>query len=176
MTRYILRLPTYLRRCRVHLLLAAGLLGIVAPVEASPIRHRQPISSETARDYRSWVTYLSAGPTVWAHLHDPPINQGIRAMMIQALRQSDPLTNPFTQFLLWRRNLNPIRFDRWHPVLGPLLQNLPPPQTSTSTPPPPNLAPQTIPEPRTWLMSVMLIGTGVWWRRRVTPALPKALG
>lgn len=154
-------------------MLAVGLLGIVGPVHASPIRHRQSISAETARDYRAWVTYLSAGPRVWSHLHDPPINQGIRAMMIQALRQSDPYTNPFTQFLLWRRNLNPIRFDRWHPVLGPLLQNLPPPTTPTK--PPPTIAPQTIPEPKTWLMSVVLIGTGVWWRRRVPTASPKDL-
>ena len=93
-------------------------------------------------------------------------------------------------YLERRRRLNPERFDRNHPRIGPLLAPqavsppvvVPPPiptptllpittanpiQVPTLTPigTPRALLEQTVPEPSTVVMTLALAGWGVWWRR-----------
>lgn len=89
--------------------------------------------------------------------------------------------SPYFQYLLWRRSLNPARFDYYHPRLGPLLESITqlpqevfppliPPVTPPVTPPPitPTIpvipvTPQ-VPEPSTLLIGLMLGAGGLWAR------------
>ncbi len=96
-----------------------------------------------------------------------------------------------------RRDLNPERFDRNHPRIGPLLArraislpvSVPPPIPTPSLPPisavdsmqVPTLTPigaprspqeQAVPEPSTVVMTLALAGWGVWWRRALQRQRP----
>jgi hypothetical protein len=176
---------------------AAVLASAGATASATPIRHHH-IGAEavSARDYRGWVGYLAAGPRVWATVHDPEVTLAARQAIHRALQVSDPLSNPWIQYLEWRRDLDPARFDHWHPRLGPQLAQLLPvpttpstsvtsvsqpqtttpaqPQTITPGPPPnqqiipPVVTPPAIqtPEPSALSISLLLLGAGAWWRRR----------
>jgi hypothetical protein len=88
-------------------------------------------------DLSSWANYVLAGPSVWSTVHAPPVTLSVREMMAQALESPDPTSNPYVDYLIWRRSLDPSRFDDWHPVIGPMLQQL-----ITSTPSS-SLAPST---------------------------------
>jgi hypothetical protein len=80
-------------------------------------------------DLSSWANYVLAGPSVWSTVHAPPVTLSVRETMAQALESPDPTSNPYVDYLIWRRSLDPSRFDDWHPVIGPMLQQL-----ITSTP------------------------------------------
>lgn len=179
------------------MLAAAGAAMLVASGSAEASRIHGSIS---ARGSGAWARYLGGGPALWARVHDPVVTPGIKAMMFESTRSTDPSLAPMAQFLIWRRELNPPRFDHWHPFLGPAVarlmnqiasvptvtaQFLPPPMIAPPPPivpipvpqpqiitPPPVIPPPAIvpppqtPEPSTWMISVMLIGSGVWWRWR----------
>jgi hypothetical protein len=49
------------------------------------------------------------------------------------------LDTPFVQYLIWRRNLDPMRFDFYHPRVGPLLA------AQTMTPPTIPVIPTVVP-------------------------------
>jgi hypothetical protein len=86
--------------------------------------------------------------------------------------------SPMIDYLAWRRDLNPTRFDRFHPLLGPRIAQLltPPltpvtgvPTTPDVEPPITPLAPLTadppsVPEP-TGLMLIGLVSAWGLWRR-----------
>ncbi len=157
------------RWSRAWLVSSLALLALSLPpaVTASPIRSRTQISAQAVRDLRSWVAFLNGGQQLWSHVKNPPVTLAVRRLMAQALSSSNPTSSPWVQYLTWRRDLNPVRFDHWHPFLGPELQNLTPPtQPQILTPPSPS-----VPEPGTLVMSLALVGTGVWWRRRMVTGL-----
>ena len=115
------------------------------PAQASPVHTQSPhlqsvraysVHSRSS-DLSSWANYVLAGPSVWSTVHAPPVTLRIRETMAQALESPDPTSNPYVDYLIWRRSLDPSRFDDWHPVIGPMLQQL-----ITSTPSS-SLAPST---------------------------------
>ncbi len=83
---------------------------------------------------------------------------------------------PIVQYLMWRRSLNPARFDFYHPRLGPILQqnlitSVPPTvggeKITPPTPPvtPPDNPPPQVPEPSSLAIAVMLVSAAAWARR-----------
>lgn len=84
---------------------------------------------------------------------------------------------PMVAYLKWRRSLNPARFDRNHPVLGPRLEtddvirSLPQTPIVTPTAPlpevirPPLSGGDQVPEPASLVVGLGMIGAGVVWSR-----------
>ncbi len=163
------------------------LLGIVIlaalqarPACASPIR----IRASEARIENEWASFLAGGSRLWASVHAPPITLGIRLAMFQSLSGSSSQANPFVQYLVWRHNLDPARFNFWHPRMGPIIERLPAPTVAPQTltnpgsttppvlpPPQPTIIPPPVPEPGSLAIAAVLIGAGVCWKRRpVRPA------
>jgi hypothetical protein len=83
---------------------------------------------------RAWENYIAHDPSYWLSVRAPKITLAVRAWMMATLTEADPTADPMTEYLLWRRSIAPVRFDYYHPHLGPELQNLLPTLTSTSTP------------------------------------------
>ncbi|WP_422926896.1 PEP-CTERM sorting domain-containing protein [Singulisphaera sp. PoT] len=145
-------------------------------VQASPIRTRANISAQSSvvglPGLRAWVNFLNAGQQLWSEVKSPPVTLAVRKIMAQALSQANAASSPWVQYLTWRRDLNPTRFDFYHPFLGPQIENLPPPnpQPQTIDPPPPTVVPPppgpTVPEPSSWMLSLGVLASGVYWRRR----------
>jgi hypothetical protein len=107
-------------------------------------------------------------------------------MIWRQVRLGDGSASPMIDYLLWRRSLNPQRFDFFHPRLGPSLgnhadppvtvsvpQNLVP--TTPTTPPLIPAVPQTIepnvPEPSTFVIGLLMGVWGVCSRRRLRSAM-----
>jgi hypothetical protein len=119
----------------------------------------------------------------------PAFTPAIRRMIWRQLRTSDPTAFPMINYLLWRRNLMPQRFDHYHPRLGPTLAQLlnqpvapsvpqtlaVTPTTPTPAPTPIRSAPQTVdpnvPEPSTFLFAVLMGIWGLYSRKRLRFAL-----
>lgn len=152
-----------------RMLLGIGLLLVVWP---SSKAQATPIRSPLAR----WERFVQGGPSVWSRVHAPPLILSVREALRRAVSGSDTSVNPMAQYLLWRRNRNPLRFDQWHPFLGPQIRNfvphLPPPTKPSVVPrekppfhPQPQIIP-SVPEPNTILIAAMLIGSALWWRKR----------
>jgi hypothetical protein len=114
------------RSCREWIRRGAVLLLIFStlPAQASPIRQHQQHASSIPRGLQSWVNFLSGGPGVWSRVHAPLVTSHVRHLIAQEMLSPDPTSNPMVNYLEWRRNLKPARFDHWHPHLGPALQNL----------------------------------------------------
>ena len=144
--------------CVKHLARGTLFAAVLAVGAASPVR-ASALQTE-------WNRFLAGGETVWASRHAPPITLQIKREIAVALRSaltsSNPLSIPFVPYLEWRRDLNPTRFDRWHPIEGPIIAKLP---TSPSINPAPQLINNT-PEPGTLTLAAALVGAGLWWRRR----------
>ncbi|WP_074314829.1 PEP-CTERM sorting domain-containing protein [Singulisphaera sp. GP187] len=92
--------------------------------------------------------------------------------MVVALQSADPRSTPWVQYLLWRQGLNIARFNHYHPVLGPVLEQLPPPVAPPTNPPasgeiiPPIEVHPNGPEPSSIIVALGLAGAGIWWRSR----------
>src|SRR5947209_3822107 len=116
------RMPRRPRRFEV--LLSLTVLGLSAPwAEASPIR-QHAVGAPGARDLRAWSSFLAGGPMLWSHAQAPHISGAVHVAMAQAMGSADPTSSPWVRYLLWRHDLNPRRFDHWHPGLGPALERL----------------------------------------------------
>jgi hypothetical protein len=160
----ITRRPEGVRRGVVLLLcvVGTGLLG-VQPARAAKIKKLVLTPSE-AKVFVSWSHFLANGETTWSQRHAPAFTPAIRTTIWQILKtdtQAQSLANPMIDYLLWRRSLDPQRFQANHPNLSPTLAQLlktpslppgvppptykPVPQTSVS--PKPSISPQTLSGP-----------------------------
>jgi hypothetical protein len=145
------------------MVLIAGFLAVATavPVEASVIQ--QTSTPLTAMNSVSdWPEFLAGGPTLWAEVAAPPIDQSVKNTIAADLDQA--AANPghihaqalsMVQYVIWRRSLDPSRFDSNHPQYVSDLERIitsslptPPTVTTPSTPPPPTnptTTPPTIP-------------------------------
>lgn len=180
-----------------RLLPAACVLGLMILIaegtaaRGAPIRTRTTLPSGTTRNL-GLQAYLRAGPSVWSSVPAPRFPAGMRLRRVaDGLLEETPLV----QYLRWRRDLNPTRFDRYHPRVGPLIARdsvlragrltprppteplVPtgpgnPTQTTTRTTNPrtQGTLPPQIPEPSTLLVAMTLVGaTALWRRARIRP-------
>ncbi len=157
---------------------AAGLLA--RPAVASPIRsHHLIVVSNVDSLGPAWARFLEGGIPLWEVRKPPRFPSGL----VLPESQGVLVDTPFVDYLLWRRSLDPTRFDHYHPFIGPLLgQGLTPPtstHSSVATPRggtprsglgddhPANPQPQQgVPEPGTLSVALVLIGAGYAWQRR----------
>jgi hypothetical protein len=161
-------------RCGLRRGVLAGLacLGLL-PVEttqASPI-HGFAIGGREPRRLSTIGAFVPRRLELRSRVAAPHFSAGVRITMAD----SSLMETPFVRYLLWRRGLDPARFDHYHPRIGPILASLspPPPSPPTSVPtthptPPPSIPqPQglNVPEPPTTLLALALIGAALWWRR-----------
>jgi hypothetical protein len=172
-------------------LLGVALLGTFPPssLRAGPIRHGRPQPrARQARAADGFASFLDGGPMLRARARSPRIPAGLSL----AATGGTSVDSSSQGYLQWRRDLNPERFDRYHPRIGPFLASqvvtLPvsePPPIPTPTLPPistaspiqvPTLTPigpprapleQTVPEPSTVVMTLAMVGWGIWWRRNL---------
>jgi hypothetical protein len=128
------------------LLLVFGLSRTTA--EASPIKHHA-VSARSSSGVQVWDEFVAQGPSYWARVHHPTMSaqtsQTMHQVWKQELNSADPASYPNIQYLLWRRALDPSRFDHWHPRLGHALASVLPLPTMTlgSTPQPQPVVPRT---------------------------------
>lgn len=132
-----------------------------------------------------WVSFLSGGETTWGSRQSPPFTLPVRLALL-TLINGDPAVaaaSPLVEYFVWRRNLNPERFDRYHPFLGPRLpQGFTPPTPSIPPPvvpgtivpdpplnPPTPSIPPTVPEPPAILVILAGIAGALALRRRAGP-------
>src|SRR4051794_17608907 len=107
---------------------AGGRTGL--PVQAAPIKHHHV--AEKGQTHRTgWQKFLDGGAAHWTKADPPNIDLHIRVLMDKALKSPHAASNRNVQYLEWRRSLNPARFDHWHPKMGPMLQALIPPASSS---------------------------------------------
>jgi hypothetical protein len=79
----------------------------------------------------------------------------------------------FVEYLRWRHSLNPERFDRVHPKIGPMIEHDTVLRTAMLRPPSPTPFPQVltidsttrVPEPSAGFIALVLIASGAWARR-----------
>ncbi len=168
------------------ILIGAGGLSFET-VEAAPIR-KDHLSGETHEAalsiaHHNWAAYLAGGPSVWAHVVHPPVTQAVESAIWKAIRTDPGETSPWIQFLVYKQELDPARFARFHPKLAPALARLSAPKTGPQAVSPPPTSPPaggtsppltqgqgitapTVPEPTTWLLALGMAGWAAWWRRR----------
>lgn len=90
--------------------------------------------------------------------------QGPNALRVLSVYNGQLPDSPFVEYLLWRRSLNPTRFDHYHPGLGRLLEAG---NVGVTVDPKPVVPPgPPVPEPATWLMGGLLAAGGLWKHRR----------
>jgi hypothetical protein len=94
-----------------------------------------------------WNNYLAGGPLYWAKADPPVITGQIRALMHEALKSADAVANPNVEYLLWRRSLDPSRFDSFHPKMGRQLASILPTTFPSSPPQAQQLQPESTPTP-----------------------------
>jgi hypothetical protein len=124
--------------------LAFGLSGTTAG--ASPIKHHRVSSAKVVHPETAWERFLAGGPAHWAKSPSPTMGAGIHHLMHEALKSADPVAHANVEYLMWRRSLDPARFDSFHPRIGPTLQALLPTSGSSS----PTVQPeQLLPTPTT---------------------------
>lgn len=168
---------------------AALVVMLVAPMataSATPIRWNQmrggphgnvPRShlalqvspSSTTSVSGGWARFLAGGESTWASQPSPRYTAGVRNAVVQLIN-GDPAvaaSSPLIEYFVWRRNLDPTRFDSYHPFIGPRLpqefippvpQVIPPvvpPVDPPLTPPVPSVVPPQVPEPSTLLVLVI---------------------
>ena len=144
-------------------------LGSSSVADAAKIRPRTLVQTEFGPMPIRFVRFLEAGPDTWA-LMSPRIPRGLR---LTTDSTGALPSGAFVDYLLWRRDLNPTRFDSFHRRLAPLLatpQILPSPQVPPIVPPTPQVIPpplvppsrQQVPEPSSWLTAVALTMVGGW--------------
>jgi hypothetical protein len=114
--------------------LVLGLSRMTA--EASPIKHHA-VSDRIAGSVQVWEEFVARGPSYWARVHAPSMSsqtsQTMHQVWRQELKSADPTAYANIQYLLWRRALDPARFDHWHPRLGHALETLLPTPSSAPT-------------------------------------------
>lgn len=155
--------------------LAAVALGLLltTPAQASAIHSNAHWKLRTEASLGpQWQRFLAGGTTLWATTRAPAFPSGL----VLATSNGLPVETPFVDYLLWRRALDPTRFDHYHPNVGPELAQLTTPTLTTATnqsagslttPTTTNPQPQTVvPEPDAILVGLVLMTAALGWHWR----------
>lgn len=140
---------------------------------ATPQAALQVLPSTSTSLSGGWASFLAGGEPTWSSRPSPRYTAGVRNAVLQLLN-GDPsvaAASPLIDYFVWRRNLDPTRFDSYHPFIGPRLpqgfippvpQVIPPvvpPVTPTVDPPlippVPSIEPPQVPEPSTLVVIVL---------------------
>jgi hypothetical protein len=176
--------PIFPARFTRHVFAVAALgLLLASPTHASAIHSYANLKLRTEASLGpAWQRFLTGGAALWAVVKPPPFPSGL------VLAKSNGLLveTPFVTYLQWRRNLDPTRFDHYHPVVGPELAQLTTPAVTIATNPtgqtlaPPSSTdpqPQTtvVPEPDAIVVALALgsAAFGWYWRRGLNRARPR---
>ncbi len=125
------------RRYAPLLALALMTLG-TTPAHASRIHHLSYARQQA--QLQQIQTFLNGGEVVWSATRPPIFPRSVLSEAATEIAAGNETT--LVQYLHWRRDLNPSRFDHYHPYLGPLLAN----DTKITTPsllPTPTVNPTT---------------------------------
>jgi hypothetical protein len=131
---------------RARLLVGLAAVLAAAPARASSLQHRLALAE--ARAGNPLPAYFQAA--LQGHRLNVRLPADINRAAIQALAhfiaegEALPAT-PFIAYLRWRHDLDPARFDRFHPRIGTLLEANPPLQVAALPPPPVLLPPPILP-------------------------------
>ena len=139
-----------------------------ASIEASPIRNRSlresGVRAASVSSGLTWPEFLKGGQALWAKTQSPRFPSDIHLASVNGKL----VETPFVQYLLWRRSLDPARFDAHHPrISGPLAQVIRPPTTPTT--PPSSIPPQeqvVTPEPSAIFIALIMSGGGIVFAER----------
>lgn len=155
-----------------------------ARVDAEPIKKKHDAASTDDGLGKGWTNYLQAGPSVWAVRPHPEYDFQVKEAIWKIIKTDPGGENPMIAFLLWKQSLDPARFDRYHPAIGPAIDKLVAPQAPQTSTPSSTTAPNptstssspttegqqlgaaAIPEPSTWLMGLGMAGWAFWRSRR----------
>ena len=151
---------------------ALGLL-LATPTHASAIHSDANLTLRTEASLGpAWQRFLAGGAALWAVVKPPPFPSGL----VLETSNGQVVETPFVTYLQWRRDLDPTRFDHYHPVVGPELAQLTTPAVTTTTNPtsqtlvPPSSTdpqPQTVvPEPDAIVVALALGSAAFGWNWR----------
>lgn len=184
------------RRWTMLVAATACFAATTAEVDAAPMRGGARLAAMERRAPNgftglhlppAWRSFLDMGPEGWGAYQSPPFTIPTRLAVWRMLEDAAWTTelDPMLEYLIWRRDLNAARFDRFHPFLGPRLgQILRPPAPLVPpieipelphgiTPPPPLVVPDNpVPEPTGLVIAALASAWGLWrrWRSRAVPA------
>jgi PEP-CTERM motif len=164
----------YRARARVRRWAWLCLLGLTtASASGSTIKsyaHHAPRRGQSTAEY-----FQEALQNHWRHIDIPASARHLKADANGLLPQTS-----FVAYLEWRHSLNPVRFDRFHPNIGPMIERDIIIRTALNTPPiigpsiTPLTGPQTlehpphypsVPEPSTAVIALVMIGSAAFARR-----------
>ncbi len=151
-------------------LVVLGLGMIPGQGEASSIHgHRLIVVSNEDSLGPAWARFLAGGASYWDVARPPRFPSDL---VLPKNSNGTLVETPFVDYLTWRRDLDPSRFDHYHPNVGPELAQLTTPSVVPSVvkPVPPtkpfNVAPQNLPEPASLPLALILFGAAYAWRER----------
>ena len=167
------RIPQGRRWLQRAILVTAGWAAMGgSAAEASRIRHNDAVTRLAPVSRLPFEAFLEAGPDLWSRAtprlpHHP--------LPLRLNSDGTPMASLFLDYLLYRRGLDPSRFDAHHrhiaatlalttlPMIAPP-STTPVPQRVTPTPltRPPT---QTVPEPSTGLIALAMIAVAAAGRR-----------
>jgi hypothetical protein len=162
------------RRGTAWLAGALAAMFVTASAEAAPIISYAAVSTGTTTGTSfgpAWQKFLAGGPALWAVESPPPFPSHIRLATDNGLI----VETPFVEYLIWRRDLDPARFDHFHPIIGPILGTLPQTLVPPSVPQPPTVPvpslfnappPPPVPEPPMLPLALTLVGAAIAYQRR----------
>jgi hypothetical protein len=105
--------------------------------ESGPAFSLQELRSAGLARFPQWELFLAGGTHVWLTAHNPPVTLPVHEALAEVLESPTAAANPLIEYMIWRRGLDPERFDHYHPCLGRKLRHLPHPVPSVPMPPAP---------------------------------------
>lgn len=107
---------------------AAMVLLACAGADAAAIHraagHPRALTAADVVTFREWSRYLDRGPSMWTKVEHPPVTPALWSAIWRSIRTDPGPDDPMVNYLLWKRSLNPARFDRYHHALAPALRRI----------------------------------------------------
>ena len=102
----------------ISALVVAGVNPVRGASIASYLKNRHAPPDIQAGEVNSLKQYFAGGPLHWASNQAPKLPQGL----VLTDSTGNLLNKPVVNFLIWKRDLAPKKFDARHPKIAPLFQ------------------------------------------------------